>query len=69
MKCCILYAVCSLLTLKWNDLRQVAQMRFWTHDKVEGNVKHLCGVCLKGVGVNSIRCTQCVQWFMQGTAE
>ena len=26
------------------------------------NVKHPCSVCLKGVGVNSIRCTQCVQW-------
>ena len=29
---------------------------------VVGNVKHPCSVCLKGVGVNSIRCTQCVQW-------
>ena len=26
------------------------------------NVKHPCSVCLKGVGVNFIRCTQCVQW-------
>ena len=26
-----------------------------------GYVKHPCSVCLKGVGVNSIRCTQCVQ--------
>ena len=30
--------------------------------QVVGNVKHPCSVCLKGVGVNSIRCTQCVQW-------
>ena len=30
--------------------------------QVIGNVKHPCIVCLKGVGVNSIRCTQCVQW-------
>ena len=30
--------------------------------QVIGNVKHTCSVCLKGVGVNSIRCTQCVQW-------
>ena len=30
--------------------------------QVIGNVKHPCNVCLKGVGVNSIRCTQCVQW-------
>ena len=29
--------------------------------QVVGNVKHPCSVCLKG-GVNSIRCTQCVQW-------
>ena len=29
--------------------------------QVVGNVKHPCSVCLKGVGVNSIRCTQCVQ--------
>ena len=28
--------------------------------QVVGNVKHPCSVCLKGVGVNSIRCTQCV---------
>ena len=27
-----------------------------------GNVKHPCSVCLKGVSVNSIRCTQCIQW-------
>ena len=27
--------------------------------QVIGNVKHPCSVCLKGVGVNSIRCTQC----------
>ena len=26
------------------------------------NVKHPCSVCLKGVGVNFIRYTQCVQW-------
>ena len=26
--------------------------------QVIGNVKHTCSVCLKGVGVNSIRCTQ-----------
>ena len=25
--------------------------------QVVGNVKHPCSVCLKGVGVNSIRCT------------
>ena len=30
--------------------------------QVIGNVKHPCSVCLKGIGVNSIRCTQCVQW-------
>ena len=30
--------------------------------QVVGNVKHPCSVCLKGVGVNSIRCTHCVQW-------
>ena len=30
--------------------------------QVVGNVKRPCSVCLKGVGVNSIRCTQCVQW-------
>ena len=30
--------------------------------QVVGNVKHPYSVCLKGVGVNSIRCTQCVQW-------
>ena len=30
--------------------------------QVIGNVKHPCSVCLKGVGVNSIRYTQCVQW-------
>ena len=29
--------------------------------QVVGNVKHPCSVCLKGVGVNSIMCTQCVQ--------
>ena len=29
--------------------------------QVVGNVKHSCSVCLKGVGVNSIRCTQCIQ--------
>ena len=29
--------------------------------QVIGNVKHPCSVCLKGVGVNSIRCTQCVR--------
>ena len=29
--------------------------------QVIGNVKHPCSVCLKGVGVNSIRCTQYVQ--------
>ena len=28
--------------------------------QVVGNVKHPCSVCLKGVGVNSIRCTQWV---------
>ena len=30
--------------------------------QVIGNVKHPCSVCLMGVGVNSIRCIQCVQW-------
>ena len=30
--------------------------------QVVGNVKHPCSVCLKGVGVNSIRYTQCIQW-------
>ena len=30
--------------------------------QVVGNVKHPCSVCLKSVGVNSIRCTQCIQW-------
>ena len=30
--------------------------------QVIGNVKHPCSICLKGVGVNSIRCTQCIQW-------
>ena len=30
--------------------------------QVVGNVEHPCSVCLKGVGVNSIRCTQCIQW-------
>ena len=30
--------------------------------QVVGNMKHPCSVCLKGIGVNSIRCTQCVQW-------
>ena len=30
--------------------------------QVIGNVKHPCNVCLKGVGVNSIRCIQCIQW-------
>ena len=30
--------------------------------QVIGNMKHPCSVFLKGVGVNSIRCTQCVQW-------
>ena len=30
--------------------------------QVISNVKHPCSVCLKGVGVNSIRCTQCIQW-------
>ena len=30
--------------------------------QVIGNVKHPCSVCLKGVGVNSIRYTQCIQW-------
>ena len=30
--------------------------------QVVGNVKHPCSVCLKGVGMNSIRCTQCIQW-------
>ena len=29
--------------------------------QVVGNVKHTCDVCLKGVGMNSIRCTQCIQ--------
>ena len=36
---------------------------------VVGNVKHPRSVCLKGIGVNSIRCTQCIQWFMQDAAE
>ena len=30
--------------------------------QVVGNVKHPCSIYLKGVGVNSIRCTQCIQW-------
>ena len=30
--------------------------------QVVGNVKHPCSVFLKGVGVNSIRCIQCIQW-------
>ena len=30
--------------------------------QVADNVKHPCSVCLKGVGVNSIRYIQCVQW-------
>ena len=30
--------------------------------QVVGNVKHPCSVYLKGVDVNSIRCTQCIQW-------
>ena len=30
--------------------------------QVVGNMKHPCSVCLKGVGVNSISCTQCIQW-------
>ena len=30
--------------------------------QVVGNVKHPYSVCLKGVGVNSIRRTQCIQW-------
>ena len=30
--------------------------------QVVDNVKHPCSVCVKGVDVNSIRCTQCVQW-------
>ena len=30
--------------------------------QVVGNVKHPCSVCLKGVGVNSIRYIQCIQW-------
>ena len=30
--------------------------------QVVGNVKHPYSVCLKGVAVNSIRCTQCIQW-------
>ena len=30
--------------------------------QVIGNVKHPCSVCLKGIGMNSIRCTQCLQW-------
>ena len=30
--------------------------------QIVGNVKHPCSVCLKGVGINSIRYTQCVQW-------
>ena len=29
--------------------------------QVIGNVKHSCSVCLKGVVVNSIRCTQCIK--------
>ena len=29
--------------------------------QVVGNVKYPCSVCLKGVDVNSIRCTQCVK--------
>ena len=28
--------------------------------QVVGNVKHPCSICLKGVGVNSIMCTQCI---------
>ena len=31
--------------------------------QVIGNVKHPCSVCLKGVGVNFIRYTQCIQWI------
>ena len=30
--------------------------------QVVSNVKRPCSVCLKGVSVNSIRCTQCIQW-------
>ena len=38
--------------------------------QVVGNVKHPCSVCLKGVGVNSIRRTHSVyNGLMQGAAE
>ena len=30
--------------------------------QVIGNVKHPCSVCLKGIGVNPTRYTQCIQW-------
>ena len=30
--------------------------------QVIGNMKHPYSVCLKGIGVNNIRYTQCVQW-------
>ena len=30
--------------------------------QVIGNVKHPCSICLKGVGVNSIKYIECVQW-------
>ena len=30
--------------------------------QVIGSVKHPYSVCVKGVGVNSIRCAQCIQW-------
>ena len=54
---------------KWNeclkdkDKTKVMCESFGTGTtQVIGNVKHPCSVCLKGVGVSSIRCTQCVQW-------
>ena len=37
--------------------------------QIVGNVKYPCSVCLKGVGVNSIRCTVCTMGSCKVTAE
>ena len=45
--------------LKINEEKTIVMCESFGTDttQVIGNVKHQCSVCLKGVGVNSIRCT------------
>ena len=55
---------------KWNECLKEKGLKI-NEDKTkmmcesfgtDTHVKHPCSVCLKGVGVNFLRCTECVQW-------